>query len=75
MILGHNYHICHVPNIKVATSFTWQVALRLDYRDGSKIRLGCACSLISQALLNIERHVIHQIKAELHSYQLVLMKV
>ena len=39
------------------------------------IRLGCAFFLISQALLNIERHVIHQIEAEYHSYQLVLMKV
>ena len=51
------------------------VTLRLDYGDGSLIGLGCAFSLISQALLNIERHVIHQIEAEYLSYPLVLMKV
>ena len=45
--------------------------LRLDYGDGSMIRLGCGYSLISQALLNIERHVIHQMKAEYYSYRLV----
>ena len=49
--------------------------LRIDYGDGPSIRLGYACSLISQALLNTERHMIHQIKAEYHSNQLVLIEV
>ena len=33
------------------------------------------CSLISQALLNIERHVIHQIIARFHSYHVVLIEM
>ena len=63
--------ICH----KMTLLAKLKKYLRLDYGDGSKIRLGRAFSLISQALLNIERYVIHQIEAEYLSYQLVLMKV
>ena len=33
----------------------------------------CACSLITQPSLIIKRHIIQQIKAEYHSYPMVLI--
>ena len=47
--------------------------LRLDRGGGQQIFLSCACLLITQPLLNIYRHAIHQIKAEYHSYRMVLI--
>ena len=49
--------------------------LRLDRGGGQQLFLSCACFLITQPLLNIFRHAIHQIKAEYHSYPLVLITV
>ena len=47
--------------------------LRLDREGGEQLFLSCACFLITQQFLNVYRHVIHQIKAEYHSYRLVLI--
>ena len=47
--------------------------LRLERGGGQQILLSCACLLITQPFLNIYRHAIHQIKAEYHSYIMVLM--
>ena len=49
------------------------VHLRLDRGGGQLMFLSCACFLITQPFLNINRHAIHQIKAEYHGYLLVLM--
>ena len=48
---------------------------RLDRGEGQPMFLSCVCFLITQPFLNIYRHAIHQIKAEYHSYLLVIIIV
>ena len=47
--------------------------LRLERRGGQQICLSFAVFLITQPFLNINRHAIHRINAEYHSYLLVSM--
>ena len=48
-------------------------SLRLERGVGQQIFQSCVCFLIIPPFLNIYRHAIHQIKADYHSYLLVLM--
>ena len=50
-----------------------EMCLKVREGGGQQIFQSCVCFFITQPFLDIYRHAIHQIKAEYHSYLLVIM--
>ena len=50
-----------------------EMCLKVRGGGGQQIFQSCACFFITQPFLDIYRHAIHQIKADYHSYLLVIM--